>query len=82
MFCADHKGKGDIFEMRELDRDRGCMVVVRPDQYVAHVLPLDAYEELSEFFGNFLLPVRKVWTPGLSMSALDRIRVAEAIGPR
>jgi phenol 2-monooxygenase len=25
-------------------------VVVRPDQYVAHVLPLDAYEELAAFF--------------------------------
>ena len=29
--------------MRGIDRERGCMVVVRPDQYVAHVLPLDGY---------------------------------------
>jgi phenol 2-monooxygenase len=27
---------------------------VRPDQYVAHVLPLDGFEALSEFFGGFL----------------------------
>jgi phenol 2-monooxygenase len=28
---------------------------VRPDQYVAHVLPLDAYDELATFFGGFML---------------------------
>ena len=56
VFCVDHKGVGDIFEMRGIDRDQGCMVVVRPDQYTAHVLPLDGYAELSEFFGGFLLP--------------------------
>src|SRR5476649_2402923 len=44
MFCADIKGGNDIFAMRGIDREAGCMVVVRPDQYVAHVLPLDGYE--------------------------------------
>ena len=43
MFCADLKSGNDIFTMRGIDRERGCMVVVRPDQYVAHVLPLDGY---------------------------------------
>ena len=43
MFCADLKSGNDIFAMRGIDRERGCMVVVRPDQYVAHVLPLDGY---------------------------------------
>ncbi|MBL3961001.1 FAD-dependent monooxygenase [Burkholderia sp. KCJ3K979] len=40
----------DIFNEREVDRERGALVVVRPDQYVAHVLPLDAYAELTAFF--------------------------------
>jgi phenol 2-monooxygenase len=31
------------------------MVVVRPDQYVANVLPLDAHDELAAFFEEFLL---------------------------
>jgi len=53
-FCVDHKGAGDIFEMRGIDRESGCMVVVRPDQYVAHVLRLDAYDELFDFFAGFL----------------------------
>ena len=42
MFCPDLKNDSDIFDLRGIDRDGGCMVVVRPDQYVAHVLPLDA----------------------------------------
>jgi phenol 2-monooxygenase len=56
MFCVDQSGGGDIFEMRGIDRERGCMVVVRPDQHVAHVLPLDGYDELAAFFGGFLTP--------------------------
>jgi len=55
MFCPDLKNGRDIFDMRGIDRDSGCMVIVRPDQYVAHVLPLDAHEALSEFFGGFML---------------------------
>ncbi len=54
VFCVDHKGLGDIYDMRDIDRDRGCMVVVRPDQYVAHVLPLDGFAELSSFFAGIL----------------------------
>jgi phenol 2-monooxygenase len=30
------------------------MVVVRPDQYVAHILPLDAHTELAAFFDGFM----------------------------
>jgi phenol 2-monooxygenase len=41
--------------MRGIDRDAGCMVVVRPDQYVAHVLPLDAYAQLAAFFDGFMV---------------------------
>ena len=47
----------DIFEERGLDRG-GVVVVVRPDQYVANVLPLTATAELGEFFAP-LLPVRQ-----------------------
>ena len=54
VFCVDHKGLGDIFDLRGINRDQGCMIVVRPDQYTAHVLPLDGFEELSAFFAGFL----------------------------
>lgn len=55
IFCADLKSGNDIFDMRGIDRAKGCVVIVRPDQYVAHVLPLDAHEELAAFFAGFLL---------------------------
>jgi phenol 2-monooxygenase (NADPH) len=54
IFCVDHKGAGDIFDMRRIRRDTGCLVVVRPDQYIAHVLPLEAYDDLSRFFAGVL----------------------------
>jgi phenol 2-monooxygenase (NADPH) len=50
MFCVDPKA-GDIFELRGVNRETGCMVVVRPDQYVSHVLPLHGHEALANFFG-------------------------------
>lgn len=54
-FCVDHKGAGDIFEMRGIDRTQGCLIVVRPDQYIAQVLPLAGTAELSAFFSEILL---------------------------
>ncbi len=52
LFCPDPKA-GDIFDMRSVDRG-GCIVVVRPDQFVAHVLALDAHAELAAFFDGFM----------------------------
>ena len=43
----------DIFDVRGLSRD-GVVVVVRPDQYVANVLPLTATAELGDFFAKIL----------------------------
>ena len=41
----------DIFDERGVSRD-GAVVVVRPDMYVAHVLPLGAPEELADFLAG------------------------------
>jgi phenol 2-monooxygenase (NADPH) len=41
--------------VRSINRDAGCTLVVRPDQYVAHVLPLDGYQTLTEFFAGILV---------------------------
>jgi phenol 2-monooxygenase len=54
MFCPDPKAD-DIFDLRGVNRASGCMVVVRPDQYVSHVLPLDAHEALADFFAGVLV---------------------------
>ena len=56
VFCPDMKNGPDIFDLRGIDRSAGCVVIVRPDQYVAHILPLDAHAELATFFSGVLLP--------------------------
>ncbi|MFN4099379.1 MAG: FAD-dependent monooxygenase [Pararhodobacter sp.] len=53
VFCVDRKA-GDIYALRGIDRAGGCLVIVRPDQHVAQVLPLAAREELTKFFAGFL----------------------------
>jgi phenol 2-monooxygenase (NADPH) len=53
-FCPD-PGAGDIFDLRGVNRETGCIVVVRPDQYVAHVLPLDEHEALAAFLAGILI---------------------------
>ena len=47
----------DIFDERQIDRN-GAIVVVRPDQYVSHVLPLDDTGGLAAFFAQNMLPLK------------------------
>ena len=55
VFCPDPRADRDIFETRGIDRDDGCVIVVRPDQHVAHILPLDDHHGLAEFFAAFMV---------------------------
>ncbi|RFU21963.1 FAD-dependent monooxygenase [Geodermatophilus marinus] len=55
-FCADPRA--DVFDLRGVDRERGCAVLVRPDQHVAAVLPLEAHRELADFLSGVLLDAR------------------------
>lgn len=48
VFCA--RRDNSIFNLRGVDRENGCLTVVRPDQYVGHVLPLDGVEALNAYF--------------------------------
>ncbi|SFS14932.1 phenol 2-monooxygenase [Agrococcus baldri] len=48
----------DIFDIRGISRD-GAVVVVRPDHYVAHILPLGATAELAAFFRGALRPASR-----------------------
>jgi 3-hydroxybenzoate 4-monooxygenase len=54
VFSSVLKNGPDIFGLRGVDRTQGALVVVRPDQYIAHVLPLDAHRELAAFFAGFM----------------------------
>ena len=59
MFCPD-PDSDDVFELRAVNRDVGCMVVVRPDQYVSHVLPLHDHDALAAFFARILIDGRRL----------------------
>ncbi|MEM9605207.1 MAG: FAD-dependent monooxygenase [Pseudomonadota bacterium] len=50
VFCADHRAGHDIYARRGIDRERGAMIVVRPDHYVSCVLPLSDTDALEAFF--------------------------------
>lgn len=45
----------DAYDLRGIDRTNGCVVIVRPDQHIAAILPVTAHAELSNFFGSFMI---------------------------
>jgi len=49
------EASNDIYELRGIDRSNGCIVIVRPDQHVASILPLTAHKDLANFFDVFML---------------------------
>lgn len=59
LFCADTRPGSDIFDLRGLQRESGCIVLVRPDQYVAEILSVGDRTTLSEFFASFMLSPSK-----------------------
>lgn len=50
-------GERDIFEARGISRD-GAVIIVRPDQYVGAVLPLDDAATVETYFDKALLPTK------------------------
>jgi phenol 2-monooxygenase len=58
VFCPGLEPGRDIFDMRRIDRAAGAMVVVRPDQHIAHVLPLNDFAAVAAFFDRFMIPAR------------------------
>lgn len=55
VYCPSPRPGEDVFDLRGIDRAQGCMVLVRPDQYVAQVLPLEGGAALADFLAGFLL---------------------------
>ena len=54
-FCALSNQNQNIYAQRGINRALGCLVVVRPGQYIAHVLPLNDTTALAAFFDSFML---------------------------
>ena len=47
IFCVDPAS--DIYDLRGIDRAKGALVVVRPDQFVADVMPLNAVDRVKDW---------------------------------
>ena len=45
----------NIYDLRGINRKDGCVVVVRPDQHVAAILPVTEHAALSAFFDEFMI---------------------------
>lgn len=53
----DEGGFGDVYGKYGIDRERGCVVICRPDQHVGCVLDLEDFGGMSEYFEGILIPV-------------------------
>lgn len=60
IFCPDLKGRQDIFDLRGIDRQSGAIIIVRPDQYVASIMPLQDRESITAFFDGFMVSPKLV----------------------
>ncbi|KAH9207573.1 FAD binding domain-containing protein [Leptodontidium sp. 2 PMI_412] len=49
-----HEGHGHAYENYGIDHRTGCMVVLRPDQYVSWIGELEDLPDLERFFGAFM----------------------------
>jgi len=47
-----HEGPAEAYEQLGIDRTRGCLVVVRPDQHVSYVGELEGIEEVELFLAG------------------------------
>ena len=45
----------DVYELRGINRRDGCVVIVRPDQHIANILPVTAHDALAAFFDTFMI---------------------------
>ncbi|KAI0311141.1 FAD binding domain-containing protein [Amylostereum chailletii] len=51
-----HAGHGHVYEQYGIDPQVGCVVVVRPDQYVSMVTDVADHAGIATFFDGFMLP--------------------------
>lgn len=50
------EGHGEAYRNYGVDRERGCVVIVRPDQYVAWIGELEDVQGIDRYFSGFLIP--------------------------
>ncbi|KAK5133017.1 hypothetical protein LTR08_008304 [Meristemomyces frigidus] len=61
--CVDdesyHEGHGEAYKNYGIDHEKGCAVIVRPDQYVSWVGEVDDYAMMDRFFAGCLQKQKK-----------------------
>ncbi|KAI2465735.1 putative phenol 2-monooxygenase [Annulohypoxylon bovei var. microspora] len=50
-----HEGIGDAYTKYGVDKERGCVVVARPDQHVGWIGDLEDFDELQKYFDGCLV---------------------------
>ena len=50
-----HEGHGRAYENYGVDKETGCAVILRPDQYVSWVGEVEDYEAMKNFFKGFMI---------------------------
>ncbi|ORY71420.1 phenol hydroxylase [Pseudomassariella vexata] len=50
-----HEGFGDAYVNYGVDKERGCVVIARPDQYVGWIGELEDFEEMQQYFEGCLV---------------------------
>lgn len=50
-----HEGHGEMYKTFSIS-EQGCVVVLRPDQYVSYVGSMDDLDPVNRFFGGFMIP--------------------------
>ncbi|OBS24493.1 hypothetical protein FPOA_05034 [Fusarium poae] len=50
-----HEGYGNAYENYGVDKTRGCVVAVRPDQYVGWLGDLEDFDDMSDYFQGCLV---------------------------
>lgn len=50
-----HEGHSHAYENYGVDIEKGCVVALRPDQYVGYIGELEDVDDLATYFGGFLL---------------------------
>ncbi|ATY67381.1 FAD monooxygenase [Cordyceps militaris] len=50
-----HEGHGNLYKEFGIS-EKGCIVIVRPDQHVSYVGPLGEPAAVTQFFSNFMVP--------------------------
>lgn len=51
---------GSAYEKFGVDKEQGCVVILRPDQHVSYIGGIDDHGAIERFFGRVLIPRRQV----------------------